>query len=179
MSKCPRVDRFKPDFMAPSPRLLKDIDRKLTLEDDGMKKSDDEDNPENVFHPDKRAKRTKFYESSKVLGKLYRAINEEEFLDELQKAPVQDQRGVSVMQKLWRYIEKHTRGIQWKHLCEWARELKNEYEELVYDMQSSYGTRHHPLTEVEVFTGSILGNEDGSLPTRRTKENAKSMRDVF
>ena len=47
-------------------------------------------------------------------------------------------------------------------------------------MQNTYAlSRKHPLTEVEVYTGSVLGNEDGSLPTRRMRETAKSMRDVF
>ena len=82
MKKCPRRDRNRPDFMAPSPRAI--------IESGGINVlpvEDDEDEIENdpVADLDPSGRRMRYYKSTKALGCLYRAIDEHQFLRELQK----------------------------------------------------------------------------------------------
>ena len=124
MSQKPRMRKCKPDFMAPSPRMLT-VGQKLEIDEDNFALSDDEGKVDDAVRPGKGDRRTRFYESSKALGQLYRAIDERAFLDELQSESTRSG-GETVMQKLWAYVQKHSAGIEWKHLVEEAKVVKRE-----------------------------------------------------
>jgi hypothetical protein len=68
----------------------------------------------------------RYYRSEKALGHLYRAIDEQQFLKDLQSAsrvaPDQDD---TVLPTLWTYIQQHTEIIQWKHHVDLARQIKD------------------------------------------------------
>ena len=67
--------------------------------------------------------RIRYYQSNNTLGVLYRKVDEAKFFDEM-KNEFQDARsslrGESLMEKLERYLDRETRGLEWKHHREFA-----------------------------------------------------------
>lgn len=104
------LQRAKPDFMAPSPRIIIDAGG-LTSFEDAVQDEEEEDADPIGDLDDIRP--TRYYRSEKALGHLYHAIDEQQFLSDLQKArrcaPDQDD---TVLQTLWTYIQQHTEIIQ-------------------------------------------------------------------
>lgn len=70
------------------------------------------------------------YESDKVLGKLYRAIDERVVFRQLQKQSSElakeNLSNQSVMQRVWNYVQDATAVIQWKHHLDWARDIQEK-----------------------------------------------------
>lgn len=106
-SKLPRCSPIRPDFLAPGPRMI--IEKESILEEIERNNDDDDDDDDSI----------RYYESEKILGQLYRAIDEKKFLSEL-KAEVKRVRGsVSVLDGVWNYLEN---GIP--ETCEWYSESR-------------------------------------------------------
>lgn len=112
--KIPRCSPAKPDFMAPGPRMFVQKDRALYK----MEDYDEDDADDDV--------QVSYYESEKVLGHLYRAIDEKKFLREM-KAEVADSRQgrevMSVIDGVWDYVEHEIPGE-----CDWTERLKEAEE---------------------------------------------------
>ncbi|KAI9724187.1 MAG: hypothetical protein M1828_003932 [Chrysothrix sp. TS-e1954] len=188
MSKFPGPRQYsrnaKPDFMAIAPRLVLNDNEKLHLEDIEEAEIEQDTDAVSTLEPDR--KRTLFYESEKVLGKLYRAIDETKFLKDMkaqQDLRLGNARSLSsidtLMDRLWAFIQRETRLLQWAHQRSLAREIKEVYEDKLVDVAHSYKIDHsYPLSEVEVFTGIILGRK-GGVPDKRTREINVSMREQF
>jgi hypothetical protein len=73
------------------------------------------------------AYRILYYRSEKVLGKLYRAIDERKFFNQMKNdfRDAQDRSsGKSLLKKLEEYVDRETRGIQWQHHVTFAEELR-------------------------------------------------------
>jgi hypothetical protein len=106
--------------MASGPRVQ--IDNNVDFLDE------QDDSPEDVVS--ELATKMKYYESQNVLGKLYRAIDEQKFLMDLRGlSRVSTQRqgmGPSddLLQLVWNFIEEQTTLIQWDHHREFARNLR-------------------------------------------------------
>lgn len=78
MKGCPRRDRIRPDFMAPSPRVF--------IEEHGPLQFEDDQAPdETVEDLDVEVSPMRYYRSQKVLGRLYREIDEQQFLLAMQQ----------------------------------------------------------------------------------------------
>lgn len=90
---------------------------------------DDEVDPVSALDPDTRKYR--YYESDKVLGKLYRAIDEAEFFEQMQRdsrsKTARDPRN-SLMEKLLQHVRRETLalGLQYKHHMGLAKRLRDE-----------------------------------------------------
>lgn len=125
----PRQSSVKPDFQAPGPRVL--IENTIALGEGQLPGdiSDEEEVDEELGL--KSQPRTRYYESRKVLGQLYRAIDEQHFFAQLQnQSPIP--RGVladenSHLDAVWDYVKEKTALIQWQHWSDWARDIKEEY----------------------------------------------------
>ena len=124
MTKCPKYNMFRPDFMATGPRVK--IEKDIKLDDVGLLREDEEEDIIRDLDPDRKGYR--YYESKKVLGTLYRAIDEQSFFAELQE---QTERlsgaGASqktITERLWDYVQRQTNLIQWRHHQERARDIK-------------------------------------------------------
>jgi len=122
----PRYKNFKPDFQAPGPRVL--IEETIKIDED----DEEEDGPDynneidevSTYGPPK----TRYYESKKVLGKLYRAIDETQFFEQLQTSLRKKSRGEqSLLGTVWEYVKVNTALIQWQHLIEFAKDVKERY----------------------------------------------------
>lgn len=119
----PKYSNVKPDFQAPGPRVL--IEKAIKLEN--MEQEDDVDDnlEDSPFEP----RRTRYYESKKVLGKLYRAIDEHKFFEEVQRQSTSvsssHQHSRSLIDAVWRYVQEQTALIQWSHYLDFARDVKD------------------------------------------------------
>ena len=73
--------------------------------------------------------RHRHYESQKVLGKLYRAIDERNFLEKMQRRSedlldVEEVPTNGLLCRVWEYVLHETQPIQWQHHVEWAGDIK-------------------------------------------------------
>lgn len=122
MQDCPRHDRLRPDFMAPSPRAI--------IESGGVDilPEDDEEEIENdpVADLDPVGRRMRFYRSEKALGHLYRAIDEHQFLRNIHREhKITAYSHVNtLMIKLWDYMKRNTVLVGWEHNRKRARQIK-------------------------------------------------------
>ncbi|KAK3718728.1 hypothetical protein LTR37_004947 [Vermiconidia calcicola] len=180
MKECPKHDRCRPDFMAPSPRVVISNQGHVDVEDE---ESNDDDPAFEGLDVEKRAIR--YYPSNKVLGHLYRAIDEQKFIAKLQ----QDHRAFvsnsaptsSLLDKLLEYMKRMAAhyGILYLHHWELAREIRAGYEESLSDILYIYApSLHMPLSEHEAFAGTILGRKGGAQ-SKPLRELAKTMKERF
>jgi hypothetical protein len=68
-----------------------------------------------------------YYKSDKVLGQLYRNIDERKFFDQMKGdfgAMRNRSGGKPLLQKLDEYIDRETKGVQWQHHVKFAEELR-------------------------------------------------------
>jgi hypothetical protein len=105
--------------MAPGPRVL--ISKEKIVRDSDRQENDDDD---------EFLRRQDYYPSNKILGKLYREIDEDEFLQELQRENYPEQGGDEgdVLERLWRYMKVQTSGLlpgeQWQEYYDFAGDLR-------------------------------------------------------
>jgi hypothetical protein len=125
MSQVPRgSDHLRPDFMAPGHTMVLNELGATELAD---LEKDDIDDPDSlsVLDPDKS--KIRYYRSDKVLGHLYRNIDEKSFFDRM-KSNFEAQRPAwgseSLIQQLKRYIDRETVSVQWAHHTKFAEDLR-------------------------------------------------------
>ncbi|KAI5198586.1 RNA-directed RNA polymerase [Aureobasidium subglaciale] len=174
MSNALRAHRAKPDFMAPSSRVIVESGGFVSFEDAVENDEDQENDP---FGDLDGARPMRYYISDKALGHLYRAIDEHQFLKHMQDATklILDHED-NLLSTLWTYIQQHTKIIQWEHHLDLARQIRDGYEQAL--LQSFYqfaSSPRHPLTETEIFSGTILGR-DGGKQSKRLREATQAMR---
>ncbi|GAD91500.1 RNA-dependent RNA polymerase, putative [Paecilomyces variotii No. 5] len=162
----PRSPRSRPDFMAPSPRIrVEDSLAILEEEQQYMADSDDEEEQSGI----------RYYKSQRALGHLYRAVDEREFLQELQSSS--KDKTSDLLNQLWEYIKNETAGFIWDHYVAEGRTIKEVYEDNLRDLMHQFSATpwKSSLTELEVFIGTIMG--ESHRQTKRQKEISKSMRE--
>jgi hypothetical protein len=113
----PRYSNCRPDFMAPGPYVRIEKKEIVFSEASQMQDIGDDDGEMSSY---------RFYKSDKILGKLYRAIDEQEVFKEIQRygktgATTQS----TVMVAAWRYVQRRCATIQWQHLMSWARDIRD------------------------------------------------------
>ena len=165
--------KARPDFMAPGPRVKMedrpevDIDQEDWRNDDFLSQEDTAQI---------------YYRSEKALGKLYRAIDEAKFLEDVRQDADRLTTALPdkpLMKALWDYVKRHTALLQWDHLRELAREIRESYEEGLISMMHEYSSiPHQPLTEIEVVTGIIFGRKEGAQ-NKRLREISMEMREHY
>ncbi|KAL8689171.1 MAG: hypothetical protein Q9224_004705 [Gallowayella concinna] len=170
------TSRFQPDFMAPG--------RKVTIENHGILFEPEEifftesDDPRKVGEP----KRKRYYESQKILGILYRAIDERAFFKDLHErsAVLKDDTKPSrgVLAHLWDYVLAETVGLEWDHYVGHAADMRETYEAAISDIILQYST--HPteqLEELEVFIGKIISRT--GYRSKRQEEFTTGMKEKY
>lgn len=167
--------------MASGPRVL--IQDEIFLHSPHSSDIDDDiDDSEETLMP-----KTRYYESSKVLGKLYRAIDEHKIFLEIHRPSAsstsfgakktKDAR--SALDLVWEYIHSKTPHVAgWSNYNTFAISAKRGYESDLVDTMITYATHPaHALSEVEVFCGHIFGYKNGGMPSKRQRENSVTMRE--
>ena len=124
----PRHNHYRPDFLAPGPHVAVQKDKPLSF--DAQPEDNDGYDDDDDFSP------YRFYQSDKILGKLYRNIDEREVFSGIQ------QRGLSqceyevnrarysissVLEAVWTYVQHRCQAIQWEHHLDRARGIRDEY----------------------------------------------------
>lgn len=123
MDGAPRAERAKPDFMAPSPRVIIEAGGLTNFEDAVQNEEEEETDPIGDLED---LRPVRYYRSEKALGHLYRAIDEHMFLRDLQTASrVAPEQENTLLPALWAYIQQHTEIIQWKHHMDLARQIRD------------------------------------------------------
>jgi hypothetical protein len=174
MDQRPRFDTaWKPDFTAPTPKLavseamnvfeLLDFEPNSTV------------NPLDAYGAlDQTDKPVRYYQSQKVLGILFRQINERQFYLKHKKEtsrPTNLNRS-AVLKRALAFVLRHSAVNHSKHR-EAARDIRHTYENVVNNTRYTFAIRQSdPLIEIEVITGQILGSN-----TRQNKEESRAMRD--
>lgn len=125
----PKYPKIRPDFQAPGPRVL--IERTINFEEEdrtetSLNEEDDELDDVASYEPP----RYRYYESPKILGKLYRQIDEQRFFEQLQmQSKIPGLRGTtirSVADAVWVHVRDRTALIQWRHYIEFAKDVKDK-----------------------------------------------------
>jgi hypothetical protein len=123
MGRFPRPRPLYPDFMAPGPRCKIEMQGIKLLEEEI-----DDDEGDVVTELDPESRQIKYYESPRILGRLYRAIDEQEFLGELQtqsrSSSTTAELGPILIDRIWRYVIQQTRLVQWTHHRDHARDIR-------------------------------------------------------
>ncbi|KAF2200619.1 RdRP-domain-containing protein [Delitschia confertaspora ATCC 74209] len=177
-TQIPKARPVRPDFMAPGPRFV--LDKKIALEETKVTEEEDEADPVSLLNGGQR--KTLYYESEKILGELYRAIDEKQFFQQMRQISEATQLCPDeepIMQTLWKYVKRETMAIQWEHHRQLGEEIRETYESNLIDIMTSLSP--HPrerLQEVEVFTGNILGKNRGK-ENKRTREASKELSERF
>ncbi len=106
------------------------MEKKIDFEEEDLLTLPDEDDELNEvasYGPPK----PRYYESQKVLGKLYREIDEHNFFEAIQKQSrmpsVNPSTTHSLGDAVWNYVRDKTALIQWQHYMTWARDVKDRY----------------------------------------------------
>lgn len=126
MSQFPRNDMIRPDFMANGPRVIIEKKRVVFAEDD----EDDLDDEDAVGALDPDFKVFRYYESERVLGQLYRAIDEKKIFEEMQHQMTETKShlgGLPLMDQVWAYVLRETALIQWEDYKPLARSIRETY----------------------------------------------------
>lgn len=123
MDRAPRAQRVKPDFMAPSPRVIFESGGLASFQDALENEQDEENDPISDLDG---VRPIRYYRSEKALGHLYRAIDEHQFLETMQNVPklahgLED----TVLDTLWTYIQQHISVVQWQHHTDLARQIRD------------------------------------------------------
>ncbi|KAJ4345158.1 hypothetical protein N0V95_005883 [Ascochyta clinopodiicola] len=181
MSQIPQgVDSVRPDFMAPGRNLV--VNDLGAAELDELEDDDDVDDPDSLSVLDPEKAKIRYYRSQKALGQLYRRIDEKQFFTQMRdnfQAAQNTQQHETLLQKLERYVDREALAIQWTHHRIFAEQLREEYEDNMVDiMYSMRPHRGEPLTELEVFSGNILGKKERAS-TRYIREANKEVQERF
>ena len=114
----PKYPKARPDFQAPGPQVL--IEKSVALEGQDLETpsdGDDEFDEAAAYGP----QRLRYYASEKVLGKLYRAIDERQFFSMIQaQCGAKHRENQSLIPAVWQYVAEKTQLIQLMHYTDFA-----------------------------------------------------------
>ena len=124
----PRFPKARPDFQAPGPRVL--IEKTINFDEEDLytppNEPDDELDEVESYEPAKM----RYYESPKILGQLYREIDEQNFFEQMQvrSHPLAGAAAgtQSLLDSVWRYVREKTAIIQWAHCIDLAKDIKEK-----------------------------------------------------
>jgi hypothetical protein len=138
---------------------------------------------DNVDDDDDTGPKYKYYPSNKVLGKLYRAVDEEKiWYEDIRKLPPATG-GATFWDEFLLMAKKRIAALRvevnWPAKSEIARNVRHMYEDslvgAMYDF-SEHPTQ--PLSELEVFAGFLMSRKS-SVANPRQRDRSRKLRDEF
>ncbi|KAJ1338747.1 RNA-dependent RNA polymerase [Microdochium nivale] len=168
-----RPPRYRPDFMAPTPPAnLKNRDE-IVFETPILPSDEfDEDDASGPHY--------QFYKSDRVLGKLYRNIDEKKIWQEDIRVYA-SRGGPTIWDHVLHYIKRSCDAIgnvNWLDALTEASEIRDTYNDALWELTLEFSeSAGEPITEVEIFTGSIFNSR--GLPTKRQGERSLQLKDEF
>lgn len=118
MKQMPKFSPIRPDFMALGHQVKIEKKEGLLLEAASVK-TQDEENDNDDFTP------YRYYESDKILGKLYRAINEHKVFSEIKKYRMLSGDNATVLPLLWAHVQGKCQQLKWRHHLVWAQGIRD------------------------------------------------------
>lgn len=103
--------------MAPGPHVIIEKKEDIRFNDDSRGETDEDG-----------SQAYRYYKSTKILGKLYRSINEREVFRDIQQKGTQSGRNfssVSVLDSLWAIVKERCKSLHWKHHRDMARHIRD------------------------------------------------------
>lgn len=181
LRELPRAAKYRPDFFAPGPEARILDKTHVELEEYVLETAPDED--EEAFE----SPRHQYYRSEKILGKLYRAVDEQKIWQEqIHRGRAQRPSSessfwpqyLSTMTKRYEAVVPVTEHTAWVSRLTTARELREIYESNLSDSMHSHSEHPtKPISEIEVFVGQIL-NRSG-VQTSRQRDSSIKLKDSF
>ncbi|RDH18585.1 hypothetical protein M747DRAFT_316391 [Aspergillus niger ATCC 13496] len=171
MSEIPKGKPFRPDFMALGPVARIHNKSDIELEEYVIQAAYDEDDDMEPFH--------KYYRSEKILGKLYRGVDERQIWQEDIQSKVQPNEDEFWNEFLWSTLERCDKigNLSWELWLDEARHIRLRYEEAVFSARNNYSEHPiDPLSELEVFIGSVMNK---GVQTRRQRDQSNKLADEF
>ncbi|KAI8958864.1 RdRP-domain-containing protein [Daldinia sp. FL1419] len=164
--------KYRPEFMAPAPPARIVDKTEIVMEPMKAVEPEDEDDESGPGHV--------YYKSNKVLGKLYRAIDEKR----IWKYDIHQfvsRYGPSVWDQLLLYINTRCAelgGVNWEAALDEARRIRDAYDDAVWSATMEYSDNFTKgISELEVFTGYIF-NKTGAQ-TRRQRDRSVRLKDDY
>lgn len=121
MTKLPKGNPWRPDFEAPGPHVTIEKNNGIVFETKPFRDPLDQEDEDDEFTS------YRYYESNKILGKLYRAIDEQAVFQDIQKRASAS--GITsrsnIIDEVWRYVEKKVQGFQWEDQMDWASDIRD------------------------------------------------------
>lgn len=121
MDRIPRYRAWRPDFEAPGPHVFIHRLNGVSFEtshyiDPNDYEAEDDDFPH-----------YNYYESKKIIGRLYREIDERKIYEEIQQRAMKVgmTNDSEIIDALWGHIQDTCSLIQWDHLLEDARGIRD------------------------------------------------------
>ncbi|KAL6232980.1 hypothetical protein BDW75DRAFT_246854 [Aspergillus navahoensis] len=173
LEEMPFVNRNRPDFLAPGPLAKIRDKQEIQLEARYVLPYPDDDIDSGPVH--------KYYQSEKILGKLYRAIDEYEIWREDIRTTIKPNPTATwnkIIDSLTERCIALGASVNWKDHVETARQLRSAYEDALSTAMANFSEHPiYPITELEVFIGQILNN--GGVQTHRQRERSIKLKDEF
>lgn len=120
MRRMPKFTSIRPDFMAMGNQVRMEKKDGLLLEASSLATQDD-NNDDDDFPA------YRYYESDKILGKLYRAIDEHEVFSEIKKYRMLSAKSRSVLERVWEHVHEKCWNLQWAQHGTRAKEMREMY----------------------------------------------------
>ncbi|KAL4779082.1 RNA dependent RNA polymerase-domain-containing protein [Aspergillus varians] len=174
LDEMPYFNGYRPDFLAPGPLAYVHNKQDIQLEARYVHPHPDDESDSGPVHM--------YYQSEKVLGKLYRAIDERKiWREEIRSSSIKpDPNAVweKVIGSLTARCMALGASVKWRHHMETARQLRSAYEDAMYAAMANFSEHPiYPITELEVFIGQILNNS--GVQTHRQRERSIKLKDEF
>ncbi|KAF4169051.1 hypothetical protein CNMCM6936_009648 [Aspergillus lentulus] len=172
LGELPKANNFRPDFLAPGPQAHIYAKSDIYLDRYVLQTAYDEDDDHELPR--------KYYRSEKILGKLYRAVDERKiWFNEIHSETAPDE------EFFWEeFIWSITRRcnafspISCERWIDEATCIRLAYEDAIFSARNNYSDHPiKPLSELEVFIGSVI-NKSG-VQTRRQRDQSQKLADEF
>ncbi|KAF5672461.1 hypothetical protein FHETE_3764 [Fusarium heterosporum] len=169
----PKTPRFRPDFLAMAPPVKLYDKGQL----DHIMEEEEDDNAEDGMSRYK----SKYYSSDKVLGNLYRNVDEDTIWDEDIHRSI-NTAGPSVWDQLLIVVEnemaKYNLDLDWTRKAAKAWKIRGLYEASITDKMWHFSeSARSGLSEVEVFCGFIF-NKRGAQTRRQGESSIKLKEEI-
>ncbi|KAL3481235.1 RNA dependent RNA polymerase-domain-containing protein [Aspergillus californicus] len=170
----PRVgSHYRPDFLAPGPQAYVHDKEEIKLEPYYIHPHPNDDEGSGPVY--------KYYRSEKILGQLYRAIDEHKIWSEEIRTSTKPN-PTAFWKKMIDALTVRclTLGasVTWQDHVNTARQIRSAYEDAISAAMTSFSEHPiNPITELEVFVGHIM-NPNG-VQTHRQRERSIKLKDEF
>jgi len=172
MKLMPRFNPVRPDFMAPGPNIKIEKKEGLLVEQSSTQAQDEPKDDDDDFTS------YRYYPSTKILGKLYRAIDEHDIFSDLHKYRIAPNTTTTLLDRVWNHVSQKCRLIHWHHHLTEAQDIRDMYEECLLNVMKNYSDHPlRPISELEAFIGNILGAQGSQ--SRRQRDLSVPMKEAF